>query len=70
MAEHYSGKYYSNNFGNGMTKKDCLKIIVICIWTIIITWITFFTRFYDGVEYFLAMVITWVCVIPVGIKNE
>jgi len=76
MAKYYSGKYYSNNFGNNMTKIDCLKIIGICIWTVIITWVTFFTRFYDGFEYFLVMVITWVCVstimcvIPVRKKDE
>ena len=42
------------------TRRDCIKVMVISIWAIIMTWATFFSRLYDGPEYFIAMIITWV----------
>jgi len=50
-------------------KKYTLKesLITATVWTILMTWVTFFSRFYDGYEYILACVITWVCGIVIAI---
>ena len=41
---------------NGITGSQAIAIMGIV--TVITTWLTFFTRWYDGTEYFFAMVIT------------
>ena len=48
-----------------LTKLDRKKIIVMALWSIFVIWFTFFTRLYDGMEYILAMGLTWIAIIVI-----